>query len=187
MEESLERELSRAARANGTVAAVMIDIDHFKRYNDTFGHAAADVVLRDTAALLRSRIRPEDIACRFGGEELVLILPEMRVPDAVACAERLRSAISEQQVHYRGVLLAGITASFGVAAYPESGTTVEALLRASDEALYGAKHNGRNRVCWRDESGSVANLQQHGPSSDPSSARPVATDRRSSEPTLKTA
>ncbi|MGA2448344.1 MAG: diguanylate cyclase [Polyangiaceae bacterium] len=187
MEESLERELSRAARANGTVAAVMIDIDHFKRYNDTFGHAAADVVLRDTAALLRSRIRPEDIACRFGGEELVLILPEMNVMDAVGCAERLRSAIGEQQVHYRGVPLAGITASFGVAAYPAGGTTVEALLRASDEALYGAKHRGRNRVCWRDQSGGIEDLQQTRSASDPSSARPVAADVRSSEPTLKTA
>jgi diguanylate cyclase (GGDEF)-like protein len=173
MEESFDRELSRAARANGPVAAIMIDIDHFKRFNDTFGHAAADVVLRDTAALIRARIRPEDIACRFGGEELVLILPEMGVSEAVACAERLRASISEQQVHYRGVPLAGITASFGVAAYPSGGTTVEALLRQSDEALYAAKDKGRNRVCWRDEGGSFVDSHPSRPSAEMSVEHPL--------------
>jgi diguanylate cyclase (GGDEF)-like protein len=187
MEESFERELSRAARSSGPVAAVMIDIDHFKRFNDTFGHAAADVVLRDTAALIRARIRPEDIACRFGGEELVLILPEMGVTDAVQCAERLRAAISEQQVHYRGVPLAGITASFGVAAYPAGGTTVEALLRASDEALYSAKHKGRNRVCWRDERGGISDSQQSRSLSEASSVRPISAHGNASEPALPTA
>ena len=150
MEESFERELSRAARSRLPISVIMVDIDHFKRFNDTFGHAAADVVLRETCTLLRTQIRADDIACRFGGEELVVILPEASREQAVERAEGLRTAISAQQVHYRGAALGGITASFGVASYPEDGSNVESLLRAADEGLYVAKRLGRNRVCVRE-------------------------------------
>jgi diguanylate cyclase (GGDEF)-like protein len=178
MEEAFERELSRAKRENRSVAVIMIDIDHFKRFNDTFGHAAADVVLRDTAALIRGRIRPEDIACRFGGEELVLILPEAGIELGAKCAERLRVGICEQQVHYRGAPLGGITASFGVAAFPSDGTTVETLLRAADEALYTAKHLGRNRVVCHDikVEASPENANQ-GPSSASTRSPATAPDQ----------
>src|SRR5687768_16460014 len=83
MEESFEREVARAARSYGHVAAVMIDLDHFKRYNDTFGHAGADAALRETSNVIRANLRPEDIACRYGGEELVLILPDTSIEAAV--------------------------------------------------------------------------------------------------------
>jgi diguanylate cyclase (GGDEF)-like protein len=152
MEESLERELVRAERSQTSVAAIMIDIDHFKRFNDTFGHAAADFALRNTSELIRSSIRADDIACRYGGEELLVILPETAIKEAVDCAELLRAAISGQQLRFNGVGLGAITASFGVAAYPMHGATSESLLRNADEALYEAKRRGRNQVCVKRES-----------------------------------
>ncbi|MEP7119523.1 MAG: diguanylate cyclase [Byssovorax sp.] len=147
MEESLEREIARASRAGGSVAALMIDIDHFKRFNDTFGHAAADLALRETSAVIRASLRADDIACRYGGEEIVVILPDTPLDEAAACAERIRAAIAAQQLRYQGAALGVVTASFGVAASDPIGTTAESLLRRADGALYAAKHEGRNRVC----------------------------------------
>jgi diguanylate cyclase (GGDEF)-like protein len=146
MEESLEREVARANRSGGSVAAVMIDLDHFKRFNDTFGHAAADVALRETAALIRTIVRPDDIACRFGGEELVLIFPDTTLETAMQRAEIVRVAISEQQLRFNGAAIGAVTASLGVAALPHHATTAESLLHTADEALYLAKGAGRNRV-----------------------------------------
>ena len=146
MEESLEREIARATRSGGSVAAVMIDLDHFKRFNDTFGHAAADVALRETAVLIRATIRADDIACRFGGEELVVILPDSTAQGAGTRAETLRAAIAGQQLRFHGTAIGTVTASFGVAAFPAHSTNAESLLRAADEALYDAKNAGRNRV-----------------------------------------
>lgn len=146
MMESLEREVARANRSGGSVAAVMIDLDHFKRFNDTFGHAAADVALREAAAVIRSIVRADDIACRFGGEELVLILPDTSLAGALERAEAVRVAISELQVRHQGVPLGAVTASLGVAALPLHAASAEALLHAADEALYVAKRTGRNRV-----------------------------------------
>ena len=147
MEETLDRELARAARSGAPLAAVMIDIDHFKRYNDMFGHAAADVALRETAGVIRAALHSEDVACRFGGEELLVIMPETSVEAAVARAESIRIAISGQQVRYRGTALGRITASFGVATVPGQASNAAGLLRAADEALYEAKGSGRDRVC----------------------------------------
>jgi diguanylate cyclase (GGDEF)-like protein len=152
MEESLERELVRAERSQTSVAAIMIDIDHFKRFNDTFGHAAADFALRNTSEVLRASIRADDIACRYGGEELVVILPDTTLRDAVERAEMLRAAISGQQLRFNGVALGAITASFGVAASSSQGTTRDSLLRYADECLYEAKRRGRNQVCSKRES-----------------------------------
>jgi diguanylate cyclase (GGDEF)-like protein len=147
MEESLEREIARATRAGGSVAAVMIDIDHFKRFNDTFGHAAADLALRETCALIRKHVRADDIACRYGGEEIVCILPDTSLGEAAECAERLRAVIADQQLRYQGAALGVVTASLGVAAAGPRGATAEHLLKKADLALYAAKHEGRNRVC----------------------------------------
>jgi diguanylate cyclase (GGDEF)-like protein len=147
MEETLDREIARAARSGSSLAAVMIDIDHFKRYNDMFGHAAADVALRETASVIRAALQGEDVACRFGGEELLVILPETTLDEAVARAEVIRMAISAQQIRYRGTALGRVTASFGVATVPGQAQNAEGVLRAADEALYEAKAGGRDRVC----------------------------------------
>jgi diguanylate cyclase (GGDEF)-like protein/PAS domain S-box-containing protein len=149
MEESLSREVARAARSASSLAAVMIDIDHFRDFNENFGHAAADLALRETCQLLREMARPEDIACRFGGEELVLIMPDTSVEQAAKRAEEYRLAVADQKLHYQGASLGIVTASFGVAAYPQARTGDE-LLRAADDALYQAKRGGRNCVCVRE-------------------------------------
>ena len=146
MEESLERELRRAERNRKSVGAVMIDIDHFKRFNDTFGHDAGDALLRDFGSLLRTRTRKEDIACRFGGEEFILILPDASLGDTYKRAEELRLAAQHLNVTHRGQTLGDITASMGAALYPEHARTTEELVRAADEALYRAKAAGRDRV-----------------------------------------
>lgn len=172
MEESLEREIARAARSGSAVTAVMIDIDHFKRFNDTFGHAAADVALRETADTILANLRAEDIACRFGGEELVLILPDTRLEAGASHAERIRLAVAAQQLRYQGTPLGVITASFGVAASPGHGSSGDALLRAADEALYQAKAEGRNRTVIR----SLAPATLH-------AATPLVTDGSSGAPT----
>lgn len=149
MEESLDREIARAARSGSAVTAVMIDIDHFKCFNDTFGHAAADVALRETANTILANLRAEDIACRFGGEELVLILPDTQLEAGGRRADRIRVAVAAQQLRYHGAPIGAVTASFGVAAAPHHGSSGEALLRAADEALYQAKAEGRNRTVIR--------------------------------------
>jgi diguanylate cyclase (GGDEF)-like protein len=112
-----------------------------------FGHAAADVALRETAAVIRAALKGEDVACRFGGEELLVILPETTLEAATARAEAIRVAIAAQQIRYRGTALGRVTASFGVATVPGHAQNAEGLLRAADEALYEAKAGGRDRVC----------------------------------------
>jgi diguanylate cyclase (GGDEF)-like protein len=146
MEESLSREISRAERSSGDVSAVMIDIDHFRDFNESFGHAAADVALRDTCHLLRDLARAEDIPCRFGGEELVLIMPDTSPDQAAARAEDFRRAVSDQKLRYHGTSLGVVTASFGVASYPRHARSGDELLRVADDALYQAKRGGRNCV-----------------------------------------
>jgi diguanylate cyclase (GGDEF)-like protein len=149
MEESLGREVARAERSSSQLSAIMIDIDHFRDFNENFGHAAADVALRETCQLLAKLVRPEDIACRFGGEELVLIMPDTTAEQAAKRAEEYRVAISDQKLHYQGASLGAVTASFGVAAFPRHARSGDELLRGADDALYQAKRGGRNRVCTR--------------------------------------
>jgi diguanylate cyclase (GGDEF)-like protein len=147
MDESLKRELARAARSGKPVAVVLVDLDHFKRVNDTFGHEAGDGLLREVGRLLRDSIRKCDIACRYGGEELVLILPECELETAARRAEGVRQAIAALMFTHRGQLVSA-SASFGVATSTEvMGADGEALLAAADHALYDAKRSGRNRVC----------------------------------------
>jgi len=137
----LSRELVRAHREAARLAVLMIDLDHFKRVNDTAGHSAGDEVLVRVAALLKRYIRGSDIACRFGGEEFTLVLPNATVQSAQARAEAICKAVCEE-----GSRVMGVTASVGVAVFPDSIAEPEALLRAADRALYEAKDRGRNQV-----------------------------------------
>jgi len=147
LEEALPRELNRAARSAKPVSLIMIDIDHFKRFNDSFGHDAGDFVLSTFARVIAGGIRSSDIACRYGGEELAIILPESNVEGAMQRAEALRVAIRGTTLTYRGQSLPTATASFGVAACPAHAANPEDLLKAADKALYLAKESGRDRVC----------------------------------------
>jgi diguanylate cyclase (GGDEF)-like protein len=146
MEVALDRELQRASRHGKPVAVMMVDVDHFKQLNDSFGHEAGDVVLREVAECLRTGVRVEDIVCRYGGEEFVIILPELGVRSAMERAETLRRRVGELGVRLHGRALREVTISIGVAIYPEHADSGEELLRHTDRALYAAKHHGRNRV-----------------------------------------
>jgi diguanylate cyclase (GGDEF)-like protein len=143
---ALKRELARARRKNVPVSLVLVDIDHFKRVNDDYGHAVGDAVLRTIAQQLRLGIREGDIACRYGGEEMVLLLPECAAADAGTRAEAIRIALAAIVPHPEGEGPQKVTASFGVAAYPAHAQDAEALFWAADKALYRAKQQGRNRV-----------------------------------------
>ena len=144
--ELLGRELLKSLRNRTPVAAILADIDHFKRFNDTWGHEAGDLVLKRVADVIRENVRGSDIGCRYGGEELAVILPETTLEVAVERAERIRRGIAAVRLDYGGRPLDAVTSSFGVAVYPQHAGDAEALLRAADEALYEAKKAGRNRV-----------------------------------------
>jgi diguanylate cyclase (GGDEF)-like protein len=146
MEETLEREVRRAQRAGRPMVVLMMDLDHFKRVNDDFDHDAGDALLREIGAALLRNLRREDVACRFGGEEFVLVLPEASLADAERRAEELRSEIKRLRVSDKGRLLGPVTVSIGLAAYPEHGLAGDALLHAADSALYRAKREGRDRI-----------------------------------------
>ncbi|MCS6800478.1 MAG: PAS domain S-box protein [Chloroflexota bacterium] len=146
LEEALRLEERRAARSARGLALMMLDIDHFKSFNDQFGHDAGDLVLREFGKLLRSQIRGGDIACRFGGEEFTLILPEISARDARTRAEHLRAAVAAMRLTFRGQPLGALTCSIGVAVFPDHAATIEECLSAADRALYRAKALGRNRV-----------------------------------------
>jgi diguanylate cyclase (GGDEF)-like protein len=146
MEESLDRELLRSIRGGVPVAIMMVDVDHFKQFNDSFGHEAGDILLQELAQLFRAQLRAEDIACRYGGEEFTLILPELPLELAQERAEQLCRAIRMTDIQYRGKTLRRVTISVGLACYPRHGSTRDALLRAADTALYRAKDEGRDRV-----------------------------------------
>jgi diguanylate cyclase (GGDEF)-like protein/PAS domain S-box-containing protein len=146
MEDSLARELSRAERLGKTVVVAMVDIDHFKRLNDTFGHTAADAVLREWSELLKAKFRGSDIVCRYGGEEFVIILPDISMDDARQRLEQLRSDLSRMVVREEGQSIQAVTVSMGVAFYPMHGRASHSLLQAADHALYRAKETGRDRI-----------------------------------------
>jgi diguanylate cyclase (GGDEF)-like protein len=145
-DESLKRELARSRRMVSPLSLVVLDVDHFKRVNDGFGHAAGDAVLRAIAQLVRQSIRDCDVACRYGGEELVILMPDCVQEDAARRAEALRADIAGAPPTIDGAGPDVITASFGVAEYPLHGPDADALFWAADKALYKAKREGRNRV-----------------------------------------
>lgn len=146
MEESLEREMRRAGRNRASVGIIMLDLDHFKAINDTYGHDGGDAVLKAVGAVLQRSIRAEDIACRYGGEEFTLILPEANMHEAAQRADYIRQAVKQVVVSHRRQTLPAVTMSAGVATCPEQGTTADAVLRAADTALYQAKQRGRDMV-----------------------------------------
>lgn len=146
MTESLERELRRAERTHGLLGLMMVDIDYFKRVNDTFGHAAGDTLLREVGDYILHSIRAEDIACRYGGEEFLLIMPNASADDLRRRAEDIRRGMHDLHVSHGGYSLGKVTVSIGIAAYPEHAIAVEQLLQATDDALYTAKSQGRDCV-----------------------------------------
>jgi diguanylate cyclase (GGDEF)-like protein/PAS domain S-box-containing protein len=150
LEETQEREFLRATRQGVPIALIMLDIDHFKRCNDTYGHDAGDVVLRELGAFLQRYCRGSDVACRYGGEEFVLTLPQCSLEIACQRAEEMRQAVKTLQVRHGHRTLEPITLSFGVAAFPEHGGNPDAVLNAADAAMYRAKQQGRDRVVAAD-------------------------------------
>ncbi len=150
LSESLGRELGRSKRRGLPLAVLAFDLDRFKDFNDQFGHPAGDAVLVAFAKLLQSRSRNEDIACRLGGEEFVLIMPEMDIGVALRRAGELMQVLSELDVIHEGKILPRLTTSIGVATSPEHGHLPEALLAQADQALYQAKSQGRNRIMVAD-------------------------------------
>ncbi len=146
MQITLDRELARAARAGSPVALFMLDVDHFKRFNDTYGHGAGDAMLRAVARAFRESVRAEDVVCRYGGEEFAIILPGLSAQNALERAERVRGTVAALQVSLDGASRGQTTVSIGIAVSPSDGACPEDLLRKADQALYRAKHGGRNQV-----------------------------------------
>lgn len=147
MQVALDRELARAARRKSSLAVFMIDVDHFKNFNDRHSHATGDTVLREVARVLQANVRAEDIVCRYGGEEFTVILPDIPEDIALERATNLRIGVEMLRTEIDEDLYTEITISIGVALFPGHGNTSEALLRQADSALYRAKHEGRNRTC----------------------------------------
>jgi len=146
MEESLDREFHRARRRERPLSVMMLDIDHFKRYNDNFGHAAGDDALRLVGETLLASVRAEDLACRYGGEEFLLILPECPLAQAGVRAEQIRARLKELYLERAGELPDVVTVSIGVAAFQATTDSIDLLIKFADDALYQAKHNGRDRI-----------------------------------------
>jgi len=146
LEESFERELQIAARKKQSIAVLFLDLDHFKRFNDAFGHDAGDLVLQSIADLFRTFFRTTDICCRYGGEEFAIILPESTSEDAAIRADALRSEVKNLRLHYKKQSLGQLTVSVGVAAFPEHGSGSEELLNIADQCLYKSKERGRDVV-----------------------------------------
>jgi len=146
VEEWFGLELRRARRHGRPVAAIMLDIDHFKRFNDSFGHEAGDLVLRELAGALGRSTRGSDVASRYGGEEFLVLLPECPFDAALRRAAQMREEVAKLELRYDGRPLGPVTVSLGVAAFPDHAKESGELLRCADEALYLAKQTGRNRV-----------------------------------------
>ncbi|UVK56847.1 diguanylate cyclase [Mesorhizobium sp. AR02] len=146
LEETSSRELRRMERSEQPLAMIMLDVDHFKQFNDTFGHEAGDLVLKQVASTLLDHARESDVVSRYGGEEFALMMPGTSLADAAERAEALRKAIKQPHLAHRGRTLGTITASFGVSAFPELGASWVEIVNAADRSLYQAKADGRDRV-----------------------------------------
>lgn len=144
--EALEREFARSRRYGNCFALVLFDVDHFKRINDTYGHLAGDEVLRRLGALVKMRVRTNDIVARMGGEEFAVILPEAGLGGGLSLAEKIRKLVESERFTHNGVVIP-VTVSLGVAAYEPTLPNGEALISRADARLYEAKRSGRNRVC----------------------------------------
>jgi diguanylate cyclase (GGDEF)-like protein len=146
MEEALAIEQSRAERRGSSIGLMMMDVDYFKRFNDTFGHDAGDAVLRGIGRLLRRTMREGDLPCRYGGEEFAVILPGADLAQTRQRAEAIRTAIEHWKPQDEGHAFGQVTVSIGIAALPLNGNSWQTALKVADEALYSAKRGGRNRV-----------------------------------------
>jgi len=146
LEESLERELELASRKKQSIAVLFLDLDHFKRFNDTFGHDAGDRVLQSLADLFRAFFRSTDICCRYGGEEFAIILPESSSQDAAIRADALLGEVKSLRLQYKKQILGPLTLSAGIAAFPEHAVTSDELLKIADRCLYDSKSRGRDVV-----------------------------------------
>ena len=144
--ETLERELNRANQASRPLALLMLDLDHFKQFNDAHGHAGGDKVLREFAKVLKATVRGGDVACRYGGEEFAIIMPDCPPASALQRAEDIRAAVEQIASDFHGATISGITVSVGAACFPNDAESVELLVSRADAALYAAKMSGRNRV-----------------------------------------
>jgi diguanylate cyclase (GGDEF)-like protein len=139
-------ELKRCKRYQRQLCMIMFDVDHFKHFNDTYGHAAGDTVLITLGQLLPQIVREVDLTCRYGGEEFLLLLPETDLNQAMIVAENIREQVAALKIRYDGALLPQVTCSLGISCYPDHATQEDELLRLADAALYTAKHAGRNQV-----------------------------------------
>ncbi len=149
LDETLDRELARAAREGYPVCVIMLDIDHFKKLNDTYGHEAGDYILKALARTLSTHNRRGDFVCRFGGEEFVVVMPNIPVEVAYKRAQEVRGALNSLYIPYEEFHL-NITISMGIASYPTNGEDREAVLRAADRAMYAAKRAGRDHILTYD-------------------------------------
>jgi diguanylate cyclase (GGDEF)-like protein/PAS domain S-box-containing protein len=147
MEESIERELIRAERKDMRLGIIMLDIDHFKSFNDRFGHDVGDSLLKALGNLLQQYVRGSDIACRYGGEEFIIVLPDSSLDISRQRAEYLREAAKNLRIQHGQQSWEAITVSFGIAVFPDHGSSAESVVHAADMALYQAKQEGRDRVC----------------------------------------
>jgi len=145
LDETLPREFARARHEGYTLTAAMVDVDHFKRINDTWGHPAGDSLLKSLAVLLQERFREGDIVCRYGGEEFLVLLPHTSIEICLPRADWLRQAFGNFRMSYQDVEIRA-TLSIGLASYPECANSPQTLIQMADAALYQAKHKGRNRV-----------------------------------------
>jgi len=146
MEETLERELHRASRKQLSLGVIMLDVDGFKRFNDTFGHAVGDEILRELGKMLLGHVREEDIACRYGGDEFIIVLPDASQAITRERAESICEYAKQFHLHFEGQTFEAVTFSLGIAVFPEDGFTSATLLKAADDGLYRAKRGGRGRV-----------------------------------------
>lgn len=147
LEEAYRQAEANAQRHGQSLALMLIDMDHFKQLNDTYGHDAGDAVLRTFGEMLRTSVREGDTACRLGGEEFAVLMPNVTPEQAYARAEQVLQDLARIRVEHQGREIGALTASIGLAAYPGCGNTLRELLVAADEMLYLAKHDGRNRIC----------------------------------------
>lgn len=147
MEETIVREIMRAGRAGSCLSVVMVDLDHFKNFNDEHGHQAGDTLLKSFAQYLMAGVRGEDIVCRYGGEEFLIILVGATLKEAMVRAESLRANLPLLNVSFHGMILPQVTGSWGVATFPDDGDDWESVIYVADAAMYKAKQHGRDRVC----------------------------------------
>jgi len=146
LEETLPRDLYHAQRRNSPLSVVMLDLDGFKQFNDSFGHGPGDALLREFGGVLRERLRKSDIPCRYGGDEFLLVMPDSSIADTQGRLEQIRIFLTGLQIHYGEQTLGMVTFSAGIAETPQHGITIAALLRAADKALYAAKRAGGDRI-----------------------------------------